>query len=290
MKNFDELERLRWELRQRCADIIMAGGEGDVDSNMSSIDALMVLYERHLNVAPETADDPDRDRFVLSRGSAIAAYYAILCERGFLDYDDVRSGFLQFDSPFVGQPSRALPGIETCTGALGHGLAVAMGIALAAKMDGRPYRTYVLIGEDELPTGSVWEAAARADSLALDNLCAIVVASPSPGHSPGLPPDDEDRLTVRLEGHAEERWSALGWNVIAADGHDLLDLDRALSQAARATGRPTAIVARTVRGYGAAPTRGGIACRCELPRDGGARGRPRRVNEGEPRKKGARNA
>lgn len=278
MRDFEELETLRWDLRQRCADIIMAGGEGDVEGNMSSIDALMVLYERHLNVAPETAGDPDRDRFVLSRGSAIAAYYAILCERGFLDYDDVRSGFLQFDSPFVGQPSRELLGIEACTGALGHGLAVAMGIALAAKMYGRPYRTYVLIGEDELPTGVVWEAAARASSLELENLCAIVVACPPPD----VPPDEEGQL--------EARWSALGWNVVSVDGHDLVGLDRALSRAAEAAGRPTAIVARTVRGYGSAPTQGDVACHCKLPRAGGVGGWSRVASEGEPRREGARNA
>jgi transketolase len=268
MRDFDELETLRWELRKRCAGIIAAGGEGDADDSMSVIDALMVLYENHLDVTPETASDPDRDRFVLSKGSATAAYYTILCERGFLDYDDVRSGFLQFDSPYVGRPRVGLPGIEACTGALGHGLAVAAGIALAAKMDGRSYRTYALLGAEELADGAVWEAAGVASSLALDNLCAIVVA-----RSPTGPPP------------SEARWSSFGWNVISADGNDLGELDSAMRQAAAAKGRPTAIVARATMGYGFTTTKSGIACYCELPRtEGDARPVPGRAKHEEARR------
>ena len=155
MATASELKALRWDLRQRCVDIIMAGGGGHIGGDMSVIDALMVLYKNHLNITPETQNDPNRDRFVLSKGHAMEAYYAVLCEQGFLDYDDVRARFSKFGSPYIGHPNNKLPGIEMNSGSLGHGLPVAVGMALAARMDGRSYRTYVAMGDGELAEGSV---------------------------------------------------------------------------------------------------------------------------------------
>lgn len=242
MTSITQMEHLRWRLRRDCVDIIMAGGGGHIGGDMSVIDALMVLYKNHLNVTPETADDPNRDRFVLSKGHAMEAYYAVLCEEGFLDLDDVKARFSKFGSPYIGHPNNKLPGIEMNSGSLGHGLPVAIGMALAAKMDGRPYRTYVFMGDGELAEGSVWEGAMAAPTYGLDNLCALV---------------DRNRLQisgctedVMRQDPQEDRWAAFGWNVLSVPGNDVAALDEAFDRAAEAEGKPTVIIANTVKGYG----------------------------------------
>ena len=242
MATITELEHLRWRLRRDCVDIIMAGGGGHIGGDMSVIDALMVLYKNHLRITPESVDDPDRDRFVLSKGHAMEAYYAVLCEEGFLDLDDVKARFSKFGSPYIGHPNNKLPGIEMNSGSLGHGLPVSIGMALAAKMDGRDYRTYVFMGDGELAEGSVWEGAMAAPTYGLDNLCALV---------------DRNRLQisgctedVMHQDSQEERWAAFGWNVLSIPGNDLAALDDAFGLAAQTKGKPTVIIANTVKGYG----------------------------------------
>ena len=238
----DKLESLRWDLRQDCVDIIMAGGGGHIGGDMSVIDALMVLYENHLRISPETADDPDRDRFVLSKGHAMEAYYAVLCHEGFLDLDDVKARFSKFKSPYIGHPNNKLCGIEMNSGSLGHGLPVAVGMALAAKMDGRNYRTYVFMGDGELAEGSVWEGAMSGGNFELDNLCALV---------------DRNRLQisgstedVMKQDSQEDRWAAFGWNVLSIPGNDIRALDAAFSLAEETKGKPTVIIANTTKGFG----------------------------------------
>lgn len=238
----DKLESLRWDLRQDCVDIIMAGGGGHIGGDMSVIDALMVLYENHLRITPETVDDPDRDRFVLSKGHAMEAYYAVLCHEGFLDLDDVKARFSKFKSPYIGHPNNKLCGIEMNSGSLGHGLPVAVGMALAAKMDGRNYRTYVFMGDGELAEGSVWEGAMSGGNFELDNLCALV---------------DRNRLQisgstedVMKQDSQEERWAAFGWNVLSVPGNDIRALDAAFSLAEETKGKPTVIIANTTKGFG----------------------------------------
>lgn len=242
MATITELEHLRWRLRRDCVDIIMAGGGGHIGGDMSVLDALMVLYKNHLRITPESVDDPDRDRFVLSKGHAMEAYYAVLCEEGFLDLDDVKARFSKFGSPYIGHPNNKLPGIEMNSGSLGHGLPVSIGMALAAKMDGRDYRTYVFMGDGELAEGSVWEGAMAAPTYGLDNLCALV---------------DRNRLQisgctedVMHQDSQEERWAAFGWNVLSIPGNDLAALDDAFRLAAQTKGKPTVIIANTVKGYG----------------------------------------
>lgn len=238
----DKLESLRWDLRQDCVDIIMAGGGGHIGGDMSVIDALMVLYENHLRITAETVDDPDRDRFVLSKGHAMEAYYAVLCHEGFLDLDDVKARFSKFKSPYIGHPNNKLCGIEMNSGSLGHGLPVAVGMALAAKMDGRNYRTYVFMGDGELAEGSVWEGAMSGGNFELDNLCALV---------------DRNRLQisgstedVMKQDSQEDRWAAFGWNVLSIPGNDIRALDAAFSLAEETKGKPTVIIANTTKGFG----------------------------------------
>ena len=240
--SYERLEQLRWDLRQNILDIIMAGGTGHIGGDMSVIDALMVLYENHLNVDPERADDPERDRFILSKGHAMEAYDAILCERGFLHLDDVTERFSKFGSPYIGHPNNKLPGIDLNSGSLGHGLPVAVGMALAARMDGRRYRTYVVMGDGELAEGSVWEGAMSASNFHLDNLCAVI---------------DRNRLQisggteqVMAQDCLEDRFAAFGWNVLSVAGNDIAALDDAFDLAARTQGKPTVIIANTTKGYG----------------------------------------
>lgn len=242
MTSISELNTLRWDLRQRCVDIIMAGGGGHIGGDMSVLDALMVLYKNHLNISPATQDDPNRDRFVLSKGHAMEAYYAVLCEQGFLDFDDVKARFSKFKSPYIGHPNNKLPGIEMNSGSLGHGLPVAVGMALAARMDGRSYRTYVVMGDGELAEGSVWEGAMSGSNYGLDNLCALV---------------DRNRLQisgstedVMKQDSQEERWASFGWNVLSIPGNDVEAIDAALTLAEQTKGKPTAIILNTTKGYG----------------------------------------
>lgn len=242
MQSIDELEALRWDLRRDCVDIIMAGKGGHIGGDMSVIDALMVLYARHLNIAPSRVDDPDRDRFVLSKGHAMEAYYAVLCHEGYLDLNDVKARFSQFESPYIGHPNNKLPGIEMNSGSLGHGLPVAVGMALAARMDKRPTRVYTIMGDGELAEGSVWEGAMSGGNYGLDNLCALV---------------DRNRLQisgctedVMKQESQEERWAAFGWNVLSIPGNDITAIDEALCLASRTKGKPSVIILNTVKGYG----------------------------------------
>lgn len=242
MTTIEELNQLRWDLRRDCVDIIMAGKGGHIGGDMSVIDALMVLYTRHLNIAPDRVDDPDRDRFVLSKGHAMEAYYAVLCHEGYLDLDDVKARFSQFGSPYIGHPNNKLPGIEMNSGSLGHGLPVAVGMALAARMDKRPTRVYTIMGDGELAEGSVWEGAMSGGNYALDNLCALV---------------DRNRLQisgctedVMKQDSQEERWASFGWNVLSIPGNDVAAIDEALGLASRTKGKPTVIILNTVKGCG----------------------------------------
>lgn len=237
-----DLEVLSWDLRQHTLDIIMAGGGGHIGGDMSLMNALLVLYENHLNVTPTTVNDPDRDRFVLSKGHSMETYYAILCHRGFLDLSDVTTRFSKFGSPYIGHPNNKLPGIEMNSGSLGHGLPVCVGMALAGKRSGKSYRVYTIMGDGELAEGSVWEGAMAAGHYQLDNLCAVV-----------------DRNKLQISGTTEEvmsheplgeRFAAFGWNVIAVNGDSIAELDRAYTQAKEAKGKPTVIISNTTKGYG----------------------------------------
>lgn len=239
-----QLEILSWKLRQDVLDIIMAGGGGHIGGDMSVLNTLLVLYKKHLNVTPETAADPDRDRFVLSKGHSMEAYYAVLAECGFLDLEDIKARFSKFGSPYIGHPNNKLPGIEMNSGSLGHGLPVCVGMALAGKMDGRPYRVYTVLGDGELAEGSVWEGAMAAANYKLDNLCAVV---------------DRNRLQisgstedVMKQDSQEQRWAAFGWNVLSVDGNSIEALDAAFTAAKHHAGAPTVIIANTTKGYGSA--------------------------------------
>ncbi|WP_367575580.1 transketolase [Acutalibacter caecimuris] len=255
--NIRELELLSWDLRQRVLDLIMAGGGGHIGGDMSLLNALLALYENHLRISPESAGDPDRDRFVLSKGHAMEAYYAVLCHRGFLDWAEVEKGFSRFGSPYIGHPNNKLPGVEMNAGSLGHGLPVCVGMALAGKRKGAGFRVYTIMGDGELAEGSVWEGAMAAGHYRLDNLCAVV-----------------DRNRLQISGTTEEvmgheplagRFAAFGWEVLSVDGDCLAQLDKAYARAKELTGKPVVIIANTTKGYGAALMEGKAAWHHHLP-------------------------
>lgn len=233
-----------FDLRRDCMDIIVAGGGGHIGGDMSMMDVLSYLYFDEMNISPENMADPNRDRFVLSKGHSMEAYYAVLCAKGFLDLEDVKKNFSKFGSNYIGHPNNKLPGIEMNSGSLGHGLPVCVGMALAGKMDGRDYRVYTVMGDGELAEGSVWEAAMSASQFNLDNLCAVI-----------------DRNHLQISGNTEDvmhqdslqqRWAAFGWNVITVNGHDYKAIAKAFADARASKGKPTVLIAETIKGYGSA--------------------------------------
>lgn len=238
-----ELAKLAYKLRKDTLDIIMAGKAGHIGGDMSEMDILVQLYFKHMNISPENADDENRDRFVLSKGHSMEAYYAVLAEKGFFPLEEVLEKFSKFNTKFIGHPNNKLPGIEMNSGSLGHGLPVSIGMALAGKMNKKDYRVYTVMGDGELAEGSVWEGAMAGGHYKLDNLCAVV-----------------DRNRLQISGSTEDvmsqddqatRWSAFGWNVIEVNGNDMEELDAAFDKAAETKGCPTVIIANTTKGCGA---------------------------------------
>ena len=238
----DDLKAKVFDLRRDTVDIIVAGKGGHIGGDMSVMEILAALYFRVMNVSPKRADDPDRDRFVLSKGHSMEAYYAVLCAKGFLDLEEVKEKFSKFGSSYIGHPNNKLPGIEMNSGSLGHGLPVCVGMALAGKMNKKEYRVYTVMGDGELAEGSVWEGAMAANQYHLDNLCAVV---------------DRNRLQISgctedVMGHDDlaERISSFGWHVISVRGNDLDELLQAFSEASQTKGKPSVIIANTTKGYG----------------------------------------
>ena len=240
----EHLKALSFELRKDAVNMIMEAGTGHIGGDMSVMDILVALYFKHMNISPDNMDSPERDRFVLSKGHSMEAYYAVLAAKGFLDIKDVRANFSKFGSKYIGHPNNKLPGIEMNSGSLGHGLPVCVGMALAGRMDGRSYRVYTVMGDGGLAEGSVWEGAMAAGDYGLDNLCAVV-----------------DRNHLQISGNTEvvmrqecqkERWESFGWHAIQADGNDIDSLDRAFREAKSVKGKPSVVIADTVKGYGSA--------------------------------------
>ncbi len=238
----ENLTAKAYRLRQHVVDIIMAGKGGHIGGDMSVIDILVTLYFDQMNISPENMNDPDRDLFVLSKGHSVEAYYAVLAEKGFFPYEELLEKFSKFGSPYIGHPNNKLPGIEMNSGSLGHGLPVCIGMALAARMDGRPTRVYTVMGDGELAEGSVWEGAMAGGHYKLDNLCAVI---------------DRNRLQisgstedVMAHDSQEERWASFGWHVISVPGNDIPALQAAFNEAKATKGKPTVIIANTTKGCG----------------------------------------
>jgi transketolase len=219
---------------------IAHAGAGHTGGSLSCVDILNVLYNRILRVSPQAVDDPRRDRFVQSKGHSVEALYVVLADRGFFPAAQLET-LCQYRSPFVGHPTRKVAGIELNTGALGHGLPMCVGLALAGKLDGVSYRVFTLLGDGELAEGSNWEAAMAASHYKLDNLTAIL-----------------DHNTLQITGRTRDvccnepldaKFLSFGWAVRTVDGHDVAALTEAL-QSRPEPGKPTCIIANTVKGRG----------------------------------------
>ena len=238
----ENLKALSYELRKNVVDMIVEGKGGHIGGDMSVMDILVELYFEQMNISPENMDDPDRDRFIMSKGHSVEALYAVLAKKGFFPIEQVIAEFSKFGSKFIGHPNNKLPGIEMNSGSLGHGLPVSVGMALAGKMKNKDYRVYTVMGDGELAEGSVWEGAMAAHQYKLDNLCAVV---------------DRNRLQISgntedVMGHDDlaERFASFGWHVVSVDGNDYKELKDAFDEAKETKGQPTVVIANTIKGCG----------------------------------------
>lgn len=236
------LEAAAKRLRRHVITMTGRAGSGHPGGSLSAADILVTLYFRVLRHDPANPAWPRRDRFVLSKGHAAPALYAVLAECGYFPAEWL-GRLRQINSPLQGHTdSRLVPGVEMTAGSLGQGLSFSIGTALAGRLDGNPYRVFCLLGDGECDEGQVWEAAMAAAHFRLDNLTAIV-----------------DRNNLQIDGWTcdvmglepfRAKWQAFGWHTIEADGHDFSGLADAFEQAAAAKGCPTVIIARTVKGRG----------------------------------------
>ena len=236
-----ELKIKSIEYRKKLLRCIKRANAGHTGGDLSCIDILNVLYNQILNVSAQTFDDPDRDRYVQSKGHSVEALYVVLADKGFFPESDLET-LCRYRSHYVGHPTRKVRGIEQNTGALGHGLAFSVGVALAGQMDRAAYRVFTLLGDGELAEGSNWESMLTAAHYRLDNLIAIV-----------------DRNTLQITGPTEdvcaleplrEKLTAFGWAVREVDGHDPAALADLLRTVPFEAGKPSAVIARTIKGRG----------------------------------------
>src|ERR1700748_1445717 len=236
-----DLQRKSVQYRKELLRLIKACGSGHTGGDLSCLDILNVLYNRVLKVSPETFKSPERDYYVQSKGQCAEALSVVLGDRGFFPKKELetlnRSG-----SHYIGHPTRDVFGVEQNTGALGHGLAVAVGIALAGKIDRRDYRVYTLLGDGELAEGSNWEAAMMAAHYRLDNLVAIVDRN-------GLQITGSTQDVCQLA-PLDEKFEAFGFAVQRCDGNDIGELLRALERVPFRPGKPSLVLARTRKGKG----------------------------------------
>ena len=236
-----EIELKSIQYRKTILSIIKNCGAGHTGGSLSCTDILNVLYNRIMNVSPANFTDPNRDRYVQSKGHSVEALYTVLADKGFYPASELDT-LNQYKSHFVGHPTRKINGIEQNTGALGHGLSVAVGMAMAAKMDNRSYKVYTLLGDGELAEGSNWEASMTAAHYKLDNLVAIV-----------------DRNGLQITGSTEDvngleplidKFTAFGYAVKTANGNSVAELTNVLEQVPFETGKPNLLLTHTIKGRG----------------------------------------
>ncbi len=237
-----ELSTIAAKIRLGIIESTHAAASGHPGGSLSIADIMAYLYFEEMNVSPSAGDDENRDRFVLSKGHTAPALYAALALKGFFPFEEL-STLRQHDSRLQGHPDmKTIPGVDMSTGSLGMGISAACGMALAGKLNDRDYRVYTVLGDGECEEGQVWEASMFANHYALDNLCVII-----------------DYNKLQIDGSVadvigpapfEPKLEAFGYNVITINGHDFDEIESALKSARECKGRPTAIVANTVKGKG----------------------------------------
>lgn len=242
MPNNTQLELTAYKIRKHAIDAVYSASSGHPGGSLSIADILSVLYFDEMNIDPKNPKDPSRDRFVLSKGHCAPALYGVLAEKGFFPTEDIKT-FRRTDSYLQGHPDmKGVPGVEMSTGSLGQGICAANGMALAAKLDNKDYRVYAVLGDGELEEGQVWEAAMFAAHYKLDNLCAFIDFN-------GLQIDG-DITKVMNPTPIDKKFEAFGWNVITIDAHNFDEIKSALKAAKEIKGKPTAVIAKSIKGKG----------------------------------------
>jgi transketolase len=237
----DEVKIKSIHYRMKLLKYIKMANAGHTGGSLSCVDILNVLYNRILNVTPKTFSDPERDRYVQSKGHSVEALYVVLADCGFFPEEELET-LCGYGSDYTGHPTRKVKGIEQNTGGLGHGLAFSVGVALAGRLDHATYRVFTLLGDGELAEGSNWESLMAAAHYNLDNLCVII-----------------DRNTLQITGKTEDlcgleplaqKLQAFGAEVRIVDGHDITALTEVLSMLPFTEGKPSIVIARTIKGKG----------------------------------------
>ena len=227
--------------RSKLLKYIKMANAGHTGGSLSCVDILNVLYNRILNVTPETFSDPERDRYIQSKGHSVEALYVVLADCGFFPEEELET-FYGYGSDYTGHPTRKIKGIEQNTGGLGHGLAFSVGAALAGKIDNAAYRVFTLLGDGELAEGSNWESMMAAAHYHLDNLCVII-----------------DRNTLQITGKTEEvcgleplsqKLEAFGGEIRVVDGHNITALTDVFTMLPFTAGKPSVVIAKTIKGKG----------------------------------------
>ena len=237
----EEMRCLTRAIRRHIVRMTAAAGSGHPGGSLSAVEILTALYFNVLRHDPHEPDWPARDRFILSKGHCTPVLYSTLAEAGYFPVDELAT-FRQMDSQLHGHCHNTTPGVEHCSGSLGQGLSVGLGMALAARLDGSPHNVYVLVGDGECDEGQIWEAAMAASHFGVDNLTVIVDRN-------GIQNDRWTYEVMNLE-PLPDKWRAFGWDVDEVDGHDLSQMVSALDNASRRDGRHHVIIARTVKGKG----------------------------------------
>lgn len=238
----NDLQNKALNIRKNIIEMIYKASSGHPGGALSCADILTALYFSEMNVDVENPKDENRDRLVLSKGHASAALYATLAEKGFFTKEEL-AGFRNINSILQGHPDmKKIPGVDMSTGSLGQGLSVANGMAIAGKLDNKDYRVYCIVGDGEIEEGQIWEAVMTASHYKLDNLCVIV-----------------DNNNLQIDGKVtevmnptpiDEKFKSFGFNVMNINGNDIDEILNAFEKARNAKGRPTAIIAKTVKGKG----------------------------------------
>ena len=240
--NVEELQKKAREIRKGIIEATYNAKSGHPGGSLSSADILTVLYFNEMNIKPEEPKMEDRDRFILSKGHTAPVLYSTLAERGYFDKDELKK-LRHLGAMLQGHPDmKNIPGVDMSSGSLGQGMSIANGMALAAKLDNKDYRVYCLLGDGEIEEGQNWEAAMTASHYKLDNVCVIV-----------------DNNNLQIDGTIDkvmnpypidEKFKSFGFEVINIDGNDIVQIMDAFEKARRTKGKPTAIIAKTVKGKG----------------------------------------
>jgi transketolase len=252
------LEYKSIQYRKTILSLIYSAKAGHSGGSLSCVDILNVLYNQTMNIYKDNFSDYNRDHYVHSKGHSVEALYAVLLDLGFYSIEELMT-IEKFNSPFIGHPTRSIPGIEQNTGALGHGLSLSVGMALAAKLDHRNNRVFTIMGDGELTEGSIWEASASASNYQLDNLVAII-----------------DRNTLQISGRTENvmamesleaKFAAFGFAVRHVNGNDVSELSGLFETLPFESGKPNLVLAHTVKGKGISFMEDNVAWHHRVPTD-----------------------